>query len=52
MATRLGASPGLARAVAVYYTNEKYTRLSSTYQTPACRNGGKYDLNRGSNIWP
>lgn len=59
VATRLGASPGLARAVAVYYTNEKYTRLSSEYtrlssacQTPACRNGGKYDLNRGSNIWP
>lgn len=52
VAARLGASPAVARAMAVYYTNEKYTRLSSRYQTPACRNGGKYDLNRGSRVWP
>ena len=52
VAARLGASPSLARAIAHYYTTEKYTQLSSNYQTPACRNGGRYDLNRGSRVWP
>ena len=52
VAARLGAGQSLARAIAVYYANEKYTRLSSTYQSPACRNGGRYDLNRGSRSWP
>ena len=52
VASRLGAGPSLARAMAVYYAKEKYTELSSTYRTPACRNGGRYDLNRGSHAWP
>jgi len=52
VAAHLGAGKSLARAIAVYYASEKYTRLSSTYQTPACRNGGRYDLNRGSRAWP
>lgn len=52
VAVRLGASPAVARAMAVYYAHEKYPRLSSTYQSPACRDGGKYDLDRGSRVWP
>lgn len=52
VASRLGASPSLARAMAVYYAKEMYPELSSTYQTPACRNGGRFDLNRGSRVWP
>ena len=52
VASRLGANRSLSRAIAVYYATEKYTRLSSKYQSPACRNGGRYDLNRGSRAWP
>ena len=52
VARRLGASQALARAMAVYYANERYTRLSSSYQSPFCRDGSRYDLNRGSRVWP
>ena len=52
VATRLGAGEQLARAIAVFYATERYTKLSTTDQSPLCRSGGRYDLNRASRAWP
>lgn len=52
VASRLGAGAQLARAIAVFYATERYLGLSTSYRSPLCRNGGKYDLKRGSRVWP
>ena len=52
VAKSLGANPSLSRAIAVYYATERYTKLSSTYRSSLCRDGGRYDLKQGTRRWP
>ncbi len=52
VATRLGVSSRLGRAIAVYYATQIYPHLSTTYRSHSCRTGGRYDLNAGSRAWP
>jgi hypothetical protein len=52
VATSVGASKRLRRAIAVYYAAEIYPHLSTKYRSSSCKNGGPYDLSRGSRTWP
>ena len=52
VATSVGASKRLGRAIAVYYAAEIYPHLSTKYRSSSCKNGGPYDLSRGSRTWP
>ncbi len=51
-ALQLGADAQQARGIAVYFVRELYPKLSQSYQVGDCRDGGRYDLNRGSAAWP
>lgn len=51
-AERLGADSPQAHAIARYFARERYPKLRPSYQAGDCRDGGRYDLNRGSHHWP
>jgi hypothetical protein len=52
VARRLGASPAQARALASFSFSELPGRMPPGYRSPACRDGGAYDLRPQSPIWP
>jgi len=52
VAGRLGASPGEARALAVWNLLEAYPLLPASYRRGDCRDGGPFDLRPDSAVWP
>ena len=51
-AVALGASKAYANELADRYWAEVYPTRPADYRTKKCRNGGAYDLNKESAIWP
>ena len=52
VATSVGASKRLGRAIAVHYATDIYPHLSTKYRSSSCKGGGPYDFSRGSRTWP
>ena len=51
-AVALGASKPYADELAERYWTELYPKNSADYRSPKCRDGGAYDLNNASSVWP
>jgi hypothetical protein len=52
VAQRLGASEQQARRLAAFAFAELPERMPAEYSSPACRDGGAYDLRPASPAWP
>jgi hypothetical protein len=52
LATGLGASPRYARRLANVYWTRVYPYQPSKYRSRLCRNGGPFDLDPESDVWP
>jgi hypothetical protein len=52
IARRLGASPEYAAGLAEVYWDELYETLPDDYVSPDCRDGGPWDRNDASPVWP
>jgi len=52
VATRLGASPDQARALAAFSFAQLPRRMPPEYSSPECRDGGREDLRPDDPIWP
>ena len=48
----LGATPAVARAVALWNARHVYPYLPSDYQSGQCRDGGNFDLRPTTTDWP
>ena len=51
-AVELGASRAYANELASRYWAEIYPTRTPGYRTKKCRNGGAYDINKESDVWP
>jgi hypothetical protein len=51
-ARAFGASPAYAAELAERYWREVYPTRPRTYRSPRCRNGGRYDVRPGNDVWP
>ena len=52
VARRLGASEQQARQLAAFAFAELPGRMPAAYSSPACHDGGAYDLRPASRVWP
>jgi hypothetical protein len=52
VARLLGASPSYAAGLAELYWEELYETLPDDYVSPECHDGGDWDRNDASDIWP
>jgi hypothetical protein len=51
-AVELGTSRAYANELAARYWAEVYPTRTPAYRTKKCRNGGAYDINKESDMWP
>jgi hypothetical protein len=52
VAESLGADAAVARRLAVIAVEERHVTAPDDYRSPECRNGGAFDLDPGSDVWP